>query len=177
MRYLKGTKDYAINYNGEGTDWCGYSDASYADDRSNRRSTAGYVFCLSSGAVSWCSKQQSVVALSTTEAEYIALTQAAKEAMWLRTLQRDLYPLTLNSGPMLIYEDNQGAIALTNNPSFHERSKHIDVRYHYIRELVQANAICLDYCQTDQMIADALTKPLRHDKLWLFAQMMGVHPY
>src|SRR5690606_5271105 len=94
MRYLKGTKNYAITYSGRVQgNWCGYSDASYADDRSTRRSTAGYVFCVSGGAISWSSKQQSVVARSTTEAEYIALAQAAKEAMWLRTLQRDVHPL------------------------------------------------------------------------------------
>ena len=108
--------------------------------------------------MSWLSKKQATVALSTTEAEYVALSTATQEAIWLRRLLTDVGgPL---EEPIVINEDNQGAIAMAKNPVGHARTKHIDIRYHFVREGVQNGAIFLNYVATDEMIADILTKPL-----------------
>jgi hypothetical protein len=120
MRYLKGTQNHGLLYHrdGEKTIEC-YSDADWAGDLNDRRSTSGYVSILSGGAVSWRSKKQTNVALSTAEAEYMALASAAQEAIWLRQLNSELnHP---PSNPTVVYEDNQSAIAMTNNPKFHGR--------------------------------------------------------
>jgi hypothetical protein len=124
MRYLKGTQNHGLLYHrdGEKTIEC-YSDADWAGDLNDRRSTSGYVSILSGGAVSWRSKKQTNVALSTAEAEYMALASAAQEAIWLRQLNSELnHP---PSNPTVVYEDNQSAIAMTKNPKFHGRAKHI----------------------------------------------------
>ena len=116
------------------------------------------MFLLAKGAVSWLSKKQATVALSTTEAEYVALSTATQEAIWLRRLLTDLgKPL---EEPIVINEDNQGAITMAKNPVGHARTKHIDKRYHFVREGVQNGTIILKYVATDEMIADILTKPL-----------------
>ena len=124
----------------------------------DRHSTSGNVFLLTKGAVSWLSKKHAPIALSTTEAEYVALSTATKEAIWLRRLLTDVgKPL---EEPIVINEDNQGAIAMAKNPVGHSRTKHIDIRYHFVREGVQDGAIILKYVATGEMIADILTKPL-----------------
>ena len=109
----------------------GYSNADWAGDRDKRRSTSGHVFILSDGAVTWCSKRQASVALSTVESKYMALSLATQEAVWLRRLVEEMG----NPDPeaTVIYEDNQGAIATAHNPVFHRRTKHIQIRYHYVR--------------------------------------------
>ncbi len=129
---MKGTLNLALKYerSDSGT-LIGYSDADWAGDQDDRRSTTGNVFLLGGGAVSWLSKKQSTVALSTAEAEYVALSQAAQECVWLRRLLSDL---GMDVSPVMILEDNQGAIAIAKNPVDHSRTKHIDIRYHYIRE-------------------------------------------
>lgn len=144
----------------------GYSDADWAGDMDDRHSTSGNVFSLACGAVSWLSKKQATVALSTAEAEYVALSTATQEAIWLRRLLADMGEPP--EGPTEIYEDNQGAISMAKNPVGHARTKHIDIRYHFVRERVQDGAITLKYIGTDEMVADILTKPLpkhRFEKL------------
>ena len=116
------------------------------------------MFLLAKGAVSWLSKKQATVALSTTKAEYVALSTATQEAIWLRRLFTDVEePL---EEPVVINEDNQEAIAMAKNAAVHARTKHIDIRYHFVREGVQNGTITLKYVATDEMIADILTKPL-----------------
>ena len=159
LRYLKGTIYRGLSYKkcADGN-LIGYSDADWAGDVDDRHSTSGNVFLLAKGAVSWLSKKQATVALSTAEAEYVALTTATQEAIWLRRLLTDVgKPL---AEPVVINEDNQGAIAMAKNPVGHARTKHIDVRYHFVREGVQDGAIILKYVATDEMIVDILTKPL-----------------
>ena len=121
-------------------------------------STSGNVFLLAKGALSWLSKKQATVALSTAEAEYVALSAATQEAIWLRRLLTDVGESL--EDPIVINEDNQGAIAMAKNPVGHARTKHIDIRYHFVREGVQNGAIILKYVATGEMIADILTKPL-----------------
>ena len=133
MRYLRGTQNYDILYTRDCvTDVEGYSDADWAGDVNDRKSTSGYVFTISGGAVSWKSKKQTSVALSTAEAEYIALASTAQEAMWMRQLTADLK--SAPSKATTIYEDNQSAIEMAKNPQFHGRAKHIEIKYHFIRE-------------------------------------------
>ena len=144
----------------------GHSGADWAVDRDDRHSTSGNVFFLACGAVSWLSKRQAIVALSTTETEYVALSTATQEAIWLRRLLADIGEPP--EGPTEIYEDNQGAISMPKNPVGHARTKHIDIRYHFVRERVQDGAIALKYIGTEEMIVNILTKPLpkhRFEKL------------
>ena len=121
----------------------GFSDADWGGDPEDRHSTTGNVFVLAGGAVSWLSKKQAVVALSTSEAEYMALSLAVQEALWFRKLFTDLQ---MEAKPITIKEDNQGAIALTQNPIAHSRTKHIDIRFHFIREAQEEGTINIVYC-------------------------------
>ena len=167
LRYLKETTYLGLSYKtcAEGN-LTGYSDADWAGDIDDRHSTSGNVFLLAGGAVSWLSKKQATVALSTAEAEYVALSAATQEVIWLRRLLTDVG--VPPEGPTVVHEDNQGAIAMAKNPVGHARTKHIDIRYHFVREGVQNGAIVLKYIATDEMIADMLTKPLpkhRFEKL------------
>jgi hypothetical protein len=160
--YLRSTMDYSITFGGEVDDkfeLAGYTDASFAEDCATRRSTGAYIFTLNGGPVSWTSKRQSTVALSTTEAEYMAMCQAIKEATWLRQLLTEL-SVHQGSEPTKVHADNKGAIALGKNPEFHKRSKHIDVQYHYVRQEVQSGRITTPFLPTAEMVADGLTKAL-----------------
>ena len=115
-----------------------------------------------------------IVALNTTEAKYIAIIQATKEALWFRKLQQNLALFIETQGPVIIKEDNQSAIVLAIKYQFHDRRKHIDIRHHYIRELVESKLVTLNYCNTDEMIADAFIKSLPRDKLDKFCKLMGL---
>ena len=114
------------------------------------------MFMMSGAAISWNSKKQTCVALSTAEAEYIALAKAAQELIRLHQLLIDTNENSVN--PMTIFEDNQSTIAMTRNPQHHGRAKHLDIKFHYIREMVTMNKIELKYYKSDEMIADMLTK-------------------
>ena len=163
LRYLKQTRDLSRTYVKNTPEAIiGYSDADWAGDVKDRRSTSGNVFLLGGAAITWASKKQSSVALSTVEAEYMALSVATQEAIWLRQLQEELG--MKDAGPTLIYEDNQGAISMAKNPVFHKRTKHIQIRYHFVREAVEDEVITLEYCRTSEMLADSFTKPLPREQ-------------
>jgi hypothetical protein len=157
FHYLQATKHYVLKYSNEKLNLLGYSDASYAPEATDRKSVSGFVYLMNGGAICWKSKKQSIISLSSMEAEYIALTAAAKECLWLQKLQTDL---NIKSLPTIIREDNQATIKTANNIINNERSKHIDVRYHFIREKVNDETIKLEYCPTTDMVADIFTKPL-----------------
>jgi hypothetical protein len=179
LRYLAGTTDYQLVYgtppssvahHSDGSqaapfDVFGYCDSDYAACVDERLSVAGWVFMAAGGATSWQSQKQKSVALSTVEAEYMAACAASKEGVWQRAI---LAQVGVSTGhPMLILTDNQGAMALAKNPSHHQRSKHIDVRYHYVRQQVTKCTIRLEYVATADQAADQLTKPLskvQHDR-------------
>ena len=167
FRYLKGTINLCIKYE-RSADNClvGFSDADWAGDMNDRHSTTGNLFMISGAAIAWSRKKQPVVALSTTEAEYVALSAATQEAVWLSRLLSDIKapPQT----PVLIKEDNQGTIAIARNPVSHSRTKHIDFKFHYVREALEEGIIDLIYCPTEQMTADILTKPLAHQQFETF---------
>jgi len=173
MRYLRGTISFGLCYSRGGTDVCaGYSDADWAGDVSDRKSTSGYVFQIGDSTVSWRSKKQNCVALSTAEAEYVALASAAQEAIWISNLVEAL--TNKRTGSIIIYEDNQSAISMSKNPQFHCRAKHIDIKYHFVRDQVEKETVTLKYCPTKDMIADMLTKGLHKEQFYKLRSMAGV---
>ena len=177
LRYLAGTKSYGITYStSPGSTaipniFSGYADAAFAN-QDNCKSTSGYVFIASGGAITWRSKKQTTVALSSTEAKYIALAEAAHEACWLRHLYNELgYPQKL---PTLIRGDNNGSIAMAKNPQFHQRSKHMAIRWHLIRDLIKDNILNIEECRDPEQTADVLTKPLTCFKHHKHITEMGI---
>ena len=174
LRYIKGTSEWELTYGLNDSGLIGYCDADYADDVATRRSFTGYVFMLNGGAVSWQAKKQTTVTLSTAEAEYLAQTEAVKEGLWWKQFIGELDLDCVDSNTIQLYGDNQAAIALTKNPEFHQRTKHIDIRHHFIREHVNNGDIKLDYINTDGMIADVLTKPLAKNAHMKLSRSMGL---
>jgi hypothetical protein len=171
FRYLRGTQKLELTYGGEKRGLVGYVDADGASQE-HRRAISGFVFLVDGGAVSWSSKKQELVTLSTTEAEYVAATHAAKEAIWIRRLIGEIFrPLTM---PTTLFSDSKSAIALAQDGHYHARTKHIDIRYHFIRYIIEAETIKLIYCPTDEMTADTLTKALPNVKAKNFATALGL---
>ena len=171
LRYLSGTLHKGLEYKGTDCKLVGYMVADFAGDISSRKSTSGYVFMLGSGAISWSSKLQKTVAVSTVEAEYIAAASAVKEAIWMRVLLSDLGH---NITTVDMRSDSQGAIKLAHNPVVSQRSKHIDVVYHFLREKLNNNDISLLYCQTDYMLADMFTKIVPTKKFQWCCEQIGM---
>jgi len=178
LRYLRNTSDLAIQYSTERqtqlpTDRpIGFTDSDFAGDLDDRKSTSGYVFMLGNGAISWRAHKQPLVAFSTVEAEYIGASDAAKEAIWISSLFTRL--LSLDAYPQEIFVDNQGAIQLAKNPKFHERTKHIGVRYHFVRDACERNAIRTTYVPTSEITADIMTKSLPRETHWKHVNGMGM---
>jgi len=176
FRYLKQTLDMGLTFSGSiGLVLEAFSDADWGAGE-DRKSISGFIFLLAGAAICWQSRKQSTVALSSTEAEYIALVQAAKELLWIQQLLEDL-GITNVINRNIIYEDNQGAIALAKNPEYHARTKHIDIQYHFIRECVEKGKITLEYCETAKMVADALTKPLSKHRHQELVERMGLRRF
>lgn len=175
LRYIRGTIDFGLEFKAQDEMQVrlhGYADADWAGDISTRKSTTGYLFQIGNATVSWKSKRQSIVALSSTEAEYVSLSSATQETMWIRSLLGSIGFQQID--PTTINEDNQGAIALAGNPGNHPRTKHIDIKYHFIREAVEKNEIALQYCPTKEMLADMLTKALPREKFQELRALIGV---
>jgi len=171
--YLKGSIDVSLEYHRrDSCELIDYSDADWANDLDTRHSTTENVFIMSGGAISWLSQKQATVALSTAEVKYVALSSAMQEAIWLRRLLSDLDMNMPES--IVIQEDNQGAIAMSKNPVGHKRTKHIDIRFHFVREAVQIGLIELQYCSTENMIADILTKPLPAERFVKLRYAIGM---
>jgi Reverse transcriptase (RNA-dependent DNA polymerase) len=175
FRYIASTLDMGLVFRGGLQPLEGYTDSDWAGDQDTRRSTSGYVFNLGSAAISWSSKRQPTVALSTCEAEYVGQKNAAKEAIWLQRFLRQIDPnQDPGLGATIIYGDNQGAIALAKNDQYHGRVKHVDTDIHFIRECVTDGRIDLRYVPTTEQVADGLTKPLCRDKFVAFRKAVGV---
>jgi hypothetical protein len=173
LRYLKGTNNLGILYKGD-LGMHGYSNADWAGDADDRKSTSGYLFLIAGGPVSWKSRKQSTVALSTAEAEYVALSTAIQECMWMQRLLSDLG--NPPDGPTTILEDNQSSIAMARNPQFHGRAKHIDIKHHFVREQVSNGSMELRYCPTNDMLADILTKGLAQQQYSILRERAGIVP-
>lgn len=138
----------------------------------DRRSTSGVVFGLGSGAVSWMSKRQEIIALSTTEAEYVALSSAVCQCLWLRKLMEDCEMKTDEA--TIIWCDNRSAIAIAKNPLHHGRTKHIDIKFHFIRSMIGDGTIIVKHCSTDDQHADLLTKALTVKKHNQMRMQLGI---
>ncbi|GLU00818.1 hypothetical protein SLE2022_181580 [Rubroshorea leprosula] len=173
LRYLKGTISFGILYaKNEQFNLFGYSDSDWAGCVDDRRSTSGYAFFLGSGAISWSSKKQASTALSSSEAEYISLTAAACQATWTRRILEDMKQVQVQ--PTTIFCDNQSTIAMTKNPVFHSRTRHIETRHHFIRELVASGGLEVVHCNSKDQVADIFTKPLPLDKFIHLRDLLGV---
>ena len=174
LRYLQGTQNLHLTYqhdNGGTGSIQSYSDADFAAGE-DRKSISGYIFTLAGSPISWQAKKQSTIALSTAEAEYAALTQAAKEVIWLQNLLKDLG--MTKYAPKIINVDNQGTIALAENPIHHARTKHLDVQLQFVRNSIENGVIELKYCPTDVMLADIMTKALAKEKHASMRRMIGM---
>lgn len=174
MRYIKGTQEFKLRYTkSKLNSIIGFSDSDYASDIDKRRSCTGYVFKMCGASISWESKRQKTVATSSTEAEYLALSAATKDAIWLKSLTAEVDKVDANK-PIKIYCDNQSAIFLAKNDGFNTRAKHIDVRYHHIRDQIENNIIKVDYIPTTEMVADSLTKAVPGPKTQFCSSKMGL---
>jgi len=150
---------YGIN---DSTELIGYCDSDWAADTDDRRSTSGYMFVLSGGSIAWATQKQRTVALSSTEAEYIALTECVKHAQWTASLLKQLdFDIDL---PIALFSNSLGARAIASNNVYHKRTKHIDIKYHYIRDTISTGQVSIEAVSTKDNAADLLTKSLPHDR-------------
>ncbi|CAI7740853.1 unnamed protein product [Closterium sp. NIES-54] len=178
LRYLKGCVKSGIFYPAHSkpqVELVGFSDADYAGDSADRKSHTGYVYCLNSAAISWQSKRQPVVALSTTESKYISLCQCIQEGVWLKRLFGEFGHEFAGGVPVFV--DNQSAIALAQNACLHGRTKHMQVRWHFIREMVACGEVILRWCPTNRQAAHILTKPLPFERHGVCMSLMGMQPH
>ena len=174
LRYVKGTAGEGLGYSpGEDLAACRYSDASYGSDQETKKGRSGYVFLSAGAAISWGSKLQDVVALSSTEAEYMAMGHAVQEGLYLQMLQLEM-GIKPEEGGALLLLDNQSAIKLAKNRVFHKRSKHIAIKYHFIREKVENKEFNFEFFRTLSMAADQLTKHVGVRILGVGKTLMGM---
>lgn len=174
MRYIQGTKDLKLTFTkDESNEMRGYCDSDWASSPEDRRSCTGYIFLFQNGAIAWNSCKQPTVALSTAEAEYMAMASAAQEALWLRQLHLEFG--LKEDCTLPIYCDNQSAIRLAMNDCYKPRTKHIDIRYHFLRDNVNNKLINFMYCKGSEMVADILTKGTTYEKHLYCVRKMGLH--
>lgn len=172
LRYLADTSDLGLSYKRTNKGIVGYLDADWGGCTVDRRSYTGYVYLLGGGAISWKSQKQRTVALSSTEAEYTSMAEAVKEGIYLQSLlgKLNLFKMT----KVTLYVDNRRAQFLANNHLYHSQTKHIDIRYHFIREVISSDRLKLEHVATSQMAADYLTKALPKDGHWKCAKKCGL---
>jgi hypothetical protein len=167
LRYIHGTIDYGLRYTASNNiKLHGFIDLDCAGSAEDRKSTSGMCFSFGSAVISWGSRKQKSVTLSTTEVEYMATCEACTEAIWLRKLISNLFDQIPKS--TIIYCDNQSCIRLSEHPVFHEMSKQIDIKYYFIRDKVEEGEVKLEYIPIDEKIIDILTKPLSKIKFAYF---------
>ena len=174
LKYLRRTKDLFLVYGGEELKLQGYTESSFQSDPDDSRSTSGFLFTLNGGAVSWKSSKQPTTANSTTQAEYIAASDAAKEAVWLKKFITDLGVVPTISDPIPLLCDNNGAIAQAKEPRSHQKSKHILRRFHLIREIVARGDVVVERIPSTDNLADPLTKPLAQEVFERHCTTMGL---
>jgi hypothetical protein len=174
LRYIAGTLDYGCYYTRKEKDahLVGFSDRDHAGDIDTRRSTSGVLYFLGKNVITWQSQKQKVVALSSCEAEYITGTTAACQGVWLTRLLSELKGK--REGAVKIYIDSESAIQLSKNPIFHDRSKHIDTRYHFIRECIEEGRVCVASIGTTEQLADIMTKALAWERFCELCAKLGL---
>ncbi|CAJ2661986.1 unnamed protein product [Trifolium pratense] len=177
LRYIKGTLDNGIVFqtpDGSNFDLVGYTDSNWCGDKDDRKSTAGYIFLYGGAPISWCSRKEPVVALSTCEAEYIVASLSACQGVWLSNLITEISNVECSSVTLKV--DNLSAINLAKNPVAHGRSKHIEMRFHYLREQVSNGRLKLEHCRTELQIADVLTKAVTVETFLRLKSLMCIRP-
>lgn len=174
LRYIQGTLEYGLIYTKDGGNniLTGYSDSDLAGHVEDRKSTGGMVFYLNESLVTWVSQKQRCVALSSCEAEFMAATAAACQGIWLRNVLNQL--MDEQHGPVTIYIDNKSAIDLARNPVFHGRSKHIDIKFHFIRECIERGEVVVKHVSSENQRADSLTKALFAVKFERMRKLLGI---
>ena len=174
LRYIQGTLEYGLVYSKDSSNnvLTGYSDSDLAGQIDDRRSTGGMAFYLNESLVTWVSQKQRCVALSSCEAEFMAATAAACQAIWFRKVLMKIAEEYID--PVVIYIDNKSAIDLAKNPTFHGRNKHIDIRYHFIRECVERGEIVVKHISSENQRADSLTKALFAVKFDRMRKLLGM---
>jgi len=193
LRYLKQTQKQSLTFSHSKTPKAhdspitGFTDSDWAGDTTDRHSTSGYIFLDGQTAISWKAKKQSLIALSTTEAEYIGASEASKEAIWLHRILHELFSALAKSGsaksaalpnaPIVLYIDNQATIKLIQNPRFHEQTKHIEIKHHYIRETFEHGEIDHQHVSTNNNLADIMTKSLLATTFWPHLHHMGLREW
>lgn len=173
LRYLKGTREYHLVYGQETSELIGYCDADWAGDIDQRKSTTGYLFTYGGGAISWSTKRQPTVALSSTEAEFMSMTAATQEALWLQQLLGEI--LQKDQQAVKIYCDNRGAMELAKNNSYSPRSKHIDIRHKFIHEKITEGKVDFEHLGTEDQAADILTKACSSNKILKHLPCFGIN--
>jgi len=176
LQYITGTTDLCLTFDGTGGERLalGYADADWGGDLDTRRSTTGYVFKVFGGVVAWKSKRQSTVALSTMEAEYMSSADSARQAVWLRLWLEDI-GLGLGNDPLPILNDNIGAIALAKNPVSQDKSKHIGMQHHFLREKkVDEKVVSLEHVRSAENLADLITKALPRETFDKLRDQLGI---
>ena len=176
MRYLRGTMDYAIEYSGFPTMLEGYSDTNWIFDSDGIKSTSGYVFTLSGGAVTWRSARQTIIARSTMESEFVALEMAGSEVEWLKNFLANI-SLGMKPTPSIsIHCECQLAIAIAKNKTYNGKNKHIKLRHNLVKQLLKRGTISIDYVKPERNLADPLTKPLGMNMILETSRGMGLKP-
>ena len=174
LRYIRGTSSLGLRYEKGKRNFFvqGFSESDFAGDSNDRKSTIGQVFFIGNSAISWNTVKQNVVTLSSCEAEYIAASTATCQGMWIIQFIEEL--LSTKVSPFKLFVDNKSAIALSKNPSQHRRSKHIETKFHFIRDCVEKGYVKVEYVKTESQLADSFTKPLGRIKFDEFRENLGV---
>ena len=174
IRYIKGTRDLRLSLSTDASkaNFYAFSDANWAENREDRKSNSGYYCSVYGGAISWCCRKQDIIALSSTEAEYVALSETCKEVIYLRRLMLEFNIPLPKTTP--VYTDSQTSISIVTNKKFSYRTKHIDTKYHFVREYVEDKTIDLIFHPTETNIADLMTKPLGPTRIRSLRELAGL---
>jgi len=165
LKYLNGTKEYKLKYDGKG-EIIAYSDADFAGDIKDRKSTSGYIILIGNSPISWSSKKQTIVATSTAEAEYISTSECIKKILWFKNILNEIFKF---SKPIKLYTDNLSSKTSMENGDLNTKLKHIEIKYYFNKDLIEKNIIKLEYINTNEMLADILTKNVNGTKMTKFA--------
>jgi hypothetical protein len=175
IRYLKGTQELKLHLSSSNmsSELHAFSDSDWAESREDRKSHSGLYCFVNGGAIMWSCRKQSVTALSSAEAEYVALSETSKEVLWLRRIAEHFE--IKSTGPTRVLTDSQSAMAMVENDRFSHRTKHIDTKFHFVKSLVEEKVIKLEYEPTASNVADLLTKPLGGNKIAQLRELAGLH--